>query len=129
MLDRGTPELERKLHGAPQLIRPIAEALRLKREMLEADDEHQTITLRKGEGLSVLVMLLEKGSVWSDKAAPAPMTLTLLDGSVRFGADGGSTIEAKAGEIVACDAHVPHRCEALEDTVLLIHVGPKALIG
>lgn len=129
MLDRGTPELERKLHGAPQLIRPVVAALRLKKEMLEKNDEHEAITLRKGEGLSVLVICLEKGSVWADKAAPAPMTLTLLDGAVRFAADGGDTIEAQAGEVVACDAHVPHRCEALEDAVLLVHVGPKAPVS
>ena len=123
---RGTPELERQLHGAPQLLRPVQEALRLKKEMLDKGDEHEAITLRKGEGLSVLVICLEKGSTWRDASAPAPMTITLLDGHVRFSADGGGTVEAKPGEVVACDAHVPHTAEALADAVLLVHVGPKA---
>jgi len=125
MLERGTPELERPLHGAPQLIKPVVAALQLKQEMLERGDEHEAITLRKHDGLSVLVMCLEKGAVWTDRAAPAPMTLTLLDGSVKFTADGGATITARAGEVVACDAHAPHRCEATEDAVLLVHVGAK----
>ena len=123
--ERGTPELERRLHGAPQLLRPVAEALKLKREMLDKGDEHEAITLRKGEGLSVLVICLEKGSTWRDSASPAPMTITLLDGTVKFSADGGGTVEAKPGEVVACDAHVPHSVEALADAVLLVHVGPK----
>lgn len=126
MLERGTPELDRPLHGAPQLIRPVQEALQLKKEMLDKGDKHEAVTVRHGEGLSVLVMCLEKGHVWRDTSAPAPMTLTILDGSVRFSADGGGTVEAKAGEVVSCDAHVPHSCEALQDAVILLHVGPKA---
>jgi quercetin dioxygenase-like cupin family protein len=128
MFDRGTPDIERVLHGAPQLIRPRFEAMRLKQEMVERGDEHETITLRKGEGLSVLLLTLEQGTSWTDHTAPAPVTVTVLEGSISFTAS-NRTVEAIQGDVVACDAHVPHRIEAKQDAVILVHVGPKLQVS
>jgi quercetin dioxygenase-like cupin family protein len=43
----------------------------------------------------------------------------IIEGRLRFflGEDGGEVIDVAAGEVLHIPAHVPHRAEALEDTL------------
>src|SRR5215207_5633319 len=43
----------------------------------------------------------------------------ILQGALRFwiGEDGGETIDVRAGEVLHIPSYVPHRAEALEDTL------------
>jgi quercetin dioxygenase-like cupin family protein len=118
---RPHPESERPLHGPLQRFDLDAEVARLREEKAWQEGRRNAITLRKGEGLNVVLLVMKEGDQLEEHSAPGPITLSVHEGRIRFSAV-DEDVEAEAGTMVACDAGVRHSVEALGDAVCLLNV-------
>jgi quercetin dioxygenase-like cupin family protein len=121
MIVRPHPESERPLHGPLQSFNLAAEATRLREEKAWQEGRRNAITLRKGGGLNVVVLVMKEGDRLDEHSAPGPVTLMVHEGRIRFSA-ADKDVEAEAGTVLACDAGVRHSVEALDDAVCLLNV-------
>jgi quercetin dioxygenase-like cupin family protein len=121
MTTRPHPESERPLHGALQCFNLAAEVTRLRKEKAWQGGRRNAITLRKGEGLNVILLVIKEGDRLEEHSAPGPVTLSVHEGRIRFSA-ADENIEAEAGTLLACDAGVRHSVEALGEAVCLLNV-------
>jgi quercetin dioxygenase-like cupin family protein len=121
MTTRPHPESERPLRGALQSFNLAAEVARLREEKAWQEGRRNAITLRKGEGLNVVLLVMKEGDRLDEHSAPGPMTLDVHEGRIRFSA-ADEEVEAEAGTLLACDAGVRHSVEALSDAVCLLNV-------
>jgi quercetin dioxygenase-like cupin family protein len=121
MTTRPHPESERPLHGPLQSFNLAAEVASLREEKAWQEGRRNAITLRKGEGLNVVLLVMKEGDRLDEHSAPGPIALSVHEGRIRFSAaDKG--VEAEAGTVLACDAGVRHSVEALDDAVCLLNV-------
>ncbi len=116
MIGRPHPESERPLHGPLQSFDLDAEVTRLREEKAWQEGGRNAITLRKGEGLNVVLLVMKKGDRLDEHPAPGPITLSVHEGRIRF-STADENVEAEAGTVLACNAGVRRSVEALGDTV------------
>lgn len=121
MSDRPRPESGRPLHGPLLSFDLEEEVARLRGEKEWREGQRNAITLRKGGGLNVVLLVMREGDRLEEHSAPGPISLSVREGCVRFVVAEEST-EAGVGTVISCDAGVPHTVEALEDTVCLLNV-------
>lgn len=121
MSSRPHPESERPLHGTLQTFDLEDEVSRLRSEAAWREGKRNAITLRKGEGMNVVLLVMKTGDRLEEHTAPGPISLSVREGSIRFEAS-GETVEADPGVLLTCDADVPHTVEALSDAVCLLTV-------
>ena len=124
MSTRPHPESERPLHGTLQRFDLQEEVARLRAEKAWQEGKRNAITLRKGEGMNVVLLVMKAGDRLEEHAAPGPVSLSVLEGRVRFEA-GEETAEAGPEVLLACDAGVRHTVEALGDAVCLLTVADQ----
>ena len=86
MTTRAHPESERPLHGPLQSFNLAAEVTRLREEKAWQEGGRNAITLRKGEGLNVVLLVMKEGDRLDEHSAPGPMTLSAHEGRIRFSA-------------------------------------------
>ena len=62
---------------------------------------------------------LSKGAIVPQHDHHNEQLTYILEGTLRFwlGADGDEVVDVAAGEVLTIPAHLPHRAEALEDTL------------
>jgi quercetin dioxygenase-like cupin family protein len=125
MSTRPHPESERPLHGPLQRFDLAAEVTRLREEKAWQEGRRNAITLRKGEGLNVVLLVMKEGDRLDEHSAPGPITLSVYEGRIRFSA-ANEEVEAKAGTVIACDAGVRHSVEALGAAVCLLNVATES---
>lgn len=111
----------RQMHGPLQTFDLGAEVARLREEREWREGRRNAITLRKGEGLNVVLLVMRAGDRLDEHSAPGPISLSVREGRVRFGA-AGEAVEAGAETVFTCDAGVRHSVEALSDAVCLLNV-------
>lgn len=111
----------RRMHSPLQSFDLDAEVARLREEKEWREGRRNAITLRKGEGLNVVLMVMRAGDRLDEHSAPGPISLSVREGHVRFSAV-GEDVEAGAGTVLTCDAGVRHSVEALSDAVCLLNV-------
>jgi quercetin dioxygenase-like cupin family protein len=72
-----------------------------------------------GDRMMIAHVYLAKGAVVPQHAHHNEQITYILEGAVRFwlGDDGSQIVDVVAGEVLTIPAHLPHRAEALEDTV------------
>ena len=121
MSTRPHPESERPMRGPLQSFDLEAETSRLRGEKEWQRGRRNAITLRKGEGLNVVLLVMKDGDRLEEHSAPGPISLVVREGRVRFTTVEGS-FEAGPETLLACDAGVKHVVEALGDTVCLLSV-------
>ena len=114
-------ESERPLHGPLQSFDLEQEVARLRGEKAWREGKRNAITLRKGEGMNVVLLVMKAGDRLEEHAAPGPFSLSVREGRVRF-ATAEEVVEAGPGTLLACDAEVRHTVEALGDAVCLLTV-------
>ena len=73
MSSRPHPESERPLHGPLQRFDLGAEIDRLREERAWQRGQRNSITLRKGEGMNVVLLLMKAGDRLEEHAAPDPL--------------------------------------------------------
>jgi quercetin dioxygenase-like cupin family protein len=121
MTTRPHPESERALHGVLQSFDLDDEVFRLREEKAWQEGRRNATTLRKGEGLNVVLLVMKEGDRLDEHSAPGPITLSVHEGRIRFSAV-NEEVEAEAGTVLACDAGVRHSFEALGEAVCLLNV-------
>jgi quercetin dioxygenase-like cupin family protein len=109
------------LHGPLQSFDLDTEAARLREEKVWREGRRNAITLRKGEGLNVVLLVMKEGDRLDEHTAPGPVTLSVHEGRIRF-STANEDVEAEAGTLLACDAGVRHSVEALGEAVCLLNV-------
>jgi quercetin dioxygenase-like cupin family protein len=79
-----------------------------------------------GQEIMVARVLLKKGCVVPEHSHHNEQLTYILDGALKFWID-GKEIVVHAGEVLCIPAHMPHKAEAMEDTVDLdIFTPPRA---
>jgi quercetin dioxygenase-like cupin family protein len=69
-----------------------------------------------GQEIMVARVLLKKGCIVPEHSHHNEQLTYILDGALKFWID-GREIVVHAGEVLCIPAHMPHKAEALEDTV------------
>ena len=69
-----------------------------------------------GQEIMVARVLLKKGCIVPEHSHHNEQVTYILDGALKFWID-GKEITVHAGEVLCIPAHMPHKAEALEDTV------------
>jgi quercetin dioxygenase-like cupin family protein len=115
------PRVREALHGPLQSFDLGTEVARLREEKAWQEGRRNAITLRKGEGLNVVLLVMKEGDRLDEHSAPGPITLSVHEGRIRFSA-ADEDVEAEAGTVLACDARVRHSVEALGEAVCLLNV-------
>ena len=69
-----------------------------------------------GDQVMVARVLLKKGCVVPEHSHHNEQVTYILEGALKFNID-GREIVVSAGEVLCIPPHMPHRAEALEDTV------------
>jgi len=121
MTSRQRPGSDRSLSGPVQDFDLDEELARLREEKEWQEGRRNAITLRKGGGLSVVLLVMKAGDRLEEHAAPGPISLAVREGRIRFAAE-GETIEAGPERVLTCGAGVRHSVEALSDAVCLLNV-------
>jgi quercetin dioxygenase-like cupin family protein len=75
--------------------------------------DRQMIT---GQKVMLARVLLKKGCVVPEHSHENEQLTYILEGALRFWIDGKELV-VRAGEVLCIPAHMPHRAEAVEDTV------------
>lgn len=115
------PGSDRPLHGPLQRFDLKDEVERLRGEDAWQEGRRNAITLRKGEGMNVVLLVMKTGDKLEEHAAPGPFSRSIREGRIRFTA-ADEVIEAGPEVLLTCDAGVRHAVEALSDAVCLITV-------
>ena len=123
MSSRPHPGSERPLHGPLQRFNLGAEVERLMEEEAWQRGQRNSITLRKGEGMNVVLLVMKAGDRLEEHAAPGPISLSVREGRIRFVvAEDEELAEAGSDTLLTCDAGVRHTVEALSDAVCLLTI-------
>jgi quercetin dioxygenase-like cupin family protein len=69
-----------------------------------------------GENIMLARVLLKKGCIVPEHSHHNEQFTYILDGALKFWID-GKEIVVRAGEVLTIPPHMPHKAEALEDTV------------
>jgi quercetin dioxygenase-like cupin family protein len=69
-----------------------------------------------GQEIMVARVLLKKGCIVPEHSHHNEQLTYILEGALKFSID-GQEIVVHAGEVLCIPAHMPHKAEALEDTV------------
>jgi len=109
------------MHGPIQNFDLDAEAARLREEEAFRGGRRNSITLRKGDGMSVVLLVMGAGDMLEEHAAPGPISVSVREGRIRFATTDGE-VEAGPETMLTCDAGVRHTVEALEDTVCVLTI-------
>lgn len=121
MSARPHPGSERSLRGLLQSFDLDGEVARLRVENEQRGGRRNALTLRKGGGLSVVLLAMKAGERLEEHSAPGPIALMVREGRIRFTAE-GEAVEAGPETVLTCEAKVRHTVEALSDVVCLLNV-------
>ena len=94
LVGRPHPGSERPLHGPLQTFDLEVEAARLREENERREGRRNSITLRKGGGLNVVLLAIKAGDRLEEHSAPGPIALSVREGRIRFTAEGEAALEA-----------------------------------
>ena len=121
MTFRQRPGSGRSLSGPVQGF-DLDEELACLREEKEWQEGHRNaITLRKGGGLSVVLLAMKAGDRLEEHSTPGPISVSVREGRIRFTTPDGE-VEAGPETVLACDPGVRHAVEALEDAVCVLTI-------
>ena len=121
MSSRPHPASERPLHGPLQRFDLGAEVGRLMEEGAWQRGQRNSITLRKAEGMNVVLLVMKTGDRLEKHAAPGPFSLSVRERRIRLEAE-EKVAEAGSDTLLTCDAGVRHTVEALSDAVCLLTI-------
>jgi quercetin dioxygenase-like cupin family protein len=82
-----------------------------------------------GERAMLAQVFLDKGAIVPRHSHDNEQFTYILEGALRFwlGEDGSEEVVVRAGEVLHIPSHLPHRAEALEDTLDLdVFCPPRA---
>ncbi len=121
MSSRPHPGPDRPLHGPLQRFDLGTVVGRLKEEGAWQRGQRNSITLRKGGGMNVVLLVMRAGDRLEEHAAAGPLSLSVREGRIRFVAE-EEVVEAESDTLLTCDAGVRHSVVALSDAVCLLTI-------
>ena len=98
-------------------------------EQLMAEDGidqvgRSSLSLVRGNDLTVVLIVLKAQAVLHEHTAPGPITVTALSGHLQFSTATESKL-LRTGDAAVCVAHLPHSVKALEDSAFLLVIGGR----
>ncbi len=99
-------------------------AEKLMEEAKSATSGRSSLTLARGDELTVILVALKANSVLEEHPAPAAATVIMLHGSIIFTTN-ADKITMEQGEGVTFTGDVLHSVYATEDSALLVVIGGK----
>jgi quercetin dioxygenase-like cupin family protein len=109
--------------GEPVLKVDLAEALRaLKAEEAWRTRPRSAVTLVKEQGFRVVLVGLHRGAAIDAHRAEGPISIHLLEGSVRVAVK-GEEIALSPGQVLALGAGLEHALHADEESAFLLTIG------
>lgn len=121
--------MDERTNERTEALRPAAgEAVAIKlgdeigrlRQRLKSQGEGRVAeSLVKDGALNVALLLLGRGAVLHEHRTRGPVAIQVLEGSIRFTANGGVNTLSR-GEMIALDRDVAHGVEAIEESVLML---------
>ena len=84
-------------------------------------ESRAAITLAKNEAFTVVLVALHKGAMLREHQSDGQLTLTVLEGKIRFRA-AGEERTLGVGMLVALGAHIVHEVEAVEECAFALTV-------
>jgi quercetin dioxygenase-like cupin family protein len=121
MSSRAHPGSERPLHGPLQMFDLGAEVGLRMEEGAWQREQRNSITLRKGERMNVVLFVMKAGDRIEEHVAPGPSSLSVREERIRFMV-AEEVVEAGSDTLLTCDAGVGHKVEALSDAVCLLTI-------
>jgi quercetin dioxygenase-like cupin family protein len=99
-------------------------------EKLKASDQWRkesraALTLVKNSAVTIVLLALHSGAVLKEHHAEGPITVAVLEGSIRFKASGEERVLHRGGLLALGDA-IQHEVEALEESALVLTVNKPA---
>jgi quercetin dioxygenase-like cupin family protein len=87
-------------------------------DAIELEDLNPLLQRRFVVGKNIMLarVLLKKGCIVPEHSHHNEQLTYILDGALKFWID-GKEIVVRAGEVLTIPSHMPHKAEALEDTV------------
>lgn len=84
------------------------------------------VMLDSAAGKEIRIVFM-KGQVMKEHKAPAPIVVSVFEGSIDFGVE-GEIYTLERGDMIAVDANVPHNLMANDDSIvrLSLHSGDSA---
>lgn len=95
---------------------------RLKSERDWTEQKRNAMTLHKGPGLKVVLVAMHAGTEIPEHRASAPFSLLVVEGSLRFRAEGRTTTLAR-GQLLTLHAGLAHSLEAPEEAAFVLTLG------
>jgi quercetin dioxygenase-like cupin family protein len=97
------------------------EIARLKASPQWQTESRAAITLTKNEAFTIVLVALHRGAALREHQTDGQLTLTVLDGTIRFRA-GAEERVLERGMLAALGAQIKHEVEALEDCAFALTV-------
>jgi quercetin dioxygenase-like cupin family protein len=116
---KAKPATQKKnARSAPTQRRAKAELKHIPWSSIELEDLNPLLQRQFVVGQSVMVarVLLKRGCVVPEHSHHNEQITYILEGALKFWID-GKEIVVKAGEVLTIPPHMPHKAEAVEDTV------------
>lgn len=102
-------------------------AAQLMEEEVVENTGRNSLSLVRGNDLTVVLLVLKDQAVLHEHTAPAPITVTTLFGHLEFSTvTEPEPLRLQAGEVAVCAAHLSHSVKALEDSAFLLVIGGRA---
>lgn len=118
------PESERAMQTPLQAFGIEEEVERLRAEKEWREGRRNAITLRKGEGFSVVLLVMRAGDRLAECSAPGPISVAVREGRIRFTTE-EEAVEAGVETLITCGANVEHAGEALEDALCVVTIAGR----
>ena len=100
-------------------------AEKLMEEASSATSGRASLTLARGDELTIVLVVLKAGTTLEDHSAPAAATVVTLSGNIIF-TTSADKITLEQGEGVTFTADILHSVYASEDSAFLIVIGGKS---
>jgi quercetin dioxygenase-like cupin family protein len=105
---------------APLLTFDIPSLLtQIKREAAWQKGTRNAMTLLKGQGLRVVLVVMHPGTVLPSHRADSPISFQVLEGVVKFSAD-AQVVTLGKGQLLTLQGGIPHAVEAVEEAACLL---------
>ena len=111
--------------SAEHLLIDLGEAGTELHGLVPGDQRRRAVTLVKQSGINVVLTHIDAGGSLAEHSAPGPATVQVLSGHVRMKV-GDKDLDVPAGRLVAFDANVRHKVDAVEDSTLLLTLADPA---
>jgi quercetin dioxygenase-like cupin family protein len=107
-----------KALGAKKRSSPMAEFKHIIWNSVELEDLNPLLQRRLVVGQNIMVarVLLKKGCIVPEHSHHNEQITYILEGALKFWIDGKKFV-VNAGEVLTIPPHMPHKAEAVEDTV------------